>query len=179
MKAYKGFNKDMTCRDFQFEEGKTYEEKKAVLCNSGFHACENPLDCLSYYSPNKSVYHEVDLDGVSDERQQDSKICGKRITIGARLDFAGMVKGAVSFVFEKVKATTGYRAHAATKGKNSIAAALGYCSSAKAALGCWIVCSEFDNKGNIKEVKAAKVDDKTIKADTWYRLKDGNFVEVG
>ena len=225
MKAYKGFNKDMTCRDFQFEEGKTYEEKKAVLCNSGFHACENPLDCLSYYSPNKSVYHEVDLDGVSDERerQEDSKVCGKRITIGARLDFAGMVKGAVSFVFEKVKATTGNWAHAATtgneahaattgdmahaatsgneahaattgneahaattgdmahaevKGKNSIAAALGYCSSAKAALGCWIVCAEYDDTGKLKEVKVAKVDGESIKTDTWYQLEDGNFVEV-
>ena len=196
MKAYKGFNKDMTCRDFQFEEGKTYEEKKAVLCNSGFHACENPLDCLSYYSPNKSVYHEVDLDGVSDERLEDSKVCGKRITIGARLDFAGMVKGAISFVFEKVKATTGDRAHAATtgnlahaattgyrahaevKGKNSIAAALGYDSAAKAALNCWIVCSEYDNDGILKDVKAAKVDGELIKADTWYQLKDGNFVEV-
>ena len=187
MKAYKGFNKDMTCRDFQFEEGKTYEEKKAVLCNSGFHACENPLDCLSYYSPNKSVYHEVDLDGVSDERQEDSKVCGKRITIGARLDFSGMVKGAISFVFEKVKATTGNWAHAATtgneahaeaKGKNSIAAALGCASAAKAALGCWIVCAEYDDTGKIKEVKAAKVDGESIETDTWYRLKDGNFVEV-
>lgn len=49
MKAYKGFNKDMTCREFQFEEGKTYEEEKAKLCECGFHACENPLDCYSYY----------------------------------------------------------------------------------------------------------------------------------
>ncbi len=205
MKAYKGFNKDMTCRGFQFEEGKTYAEGKAILCNSGFHACENPLDCLSYYSPDKSVYHEVDLDGVSDERQQDSKICSKRITIGARLDFTGMVKGAVSFVFEKVKATTGNWAHAATTGedahaattgdaahaattgyaahaevkrKNSIAAALGYCSSAKAALGCWIVCAEYDASGELKEVKSSKVDGKVIKAETWYQLKDGNFVEV-
>ena len=152
--------------------------KKAVLCYSGFHACENPLDCLSYYSPDKSVYHEVDLDGVSDERQPDSKICSKRITIGARLDFAGMVKGAISFVFEKVKATTGYMAHAEVKGKNSIAAALGCASAAKAALGCWIVCAEYDDTGKIKEVKAAKVGGEFIKTDTWYRLKDGNFVEV-
>lgn len=58
MKAYKGFNKDMTCRDFQYEVGKTYETDEADLCNSGFHACENPLDCFRYYSPGKSKYCE-------------------------------------------------------------------------------------------------------------------------
>lgn len=68
MKAYKGFNKDMTCRGFQFEEGKTYHEKYADLCQSGFHACENPLDCFEYYAPGQSVYHEVELEDVSDQR---------------------------------------------------------------------------------------------------------------
>lgn len=46
MKAYKGFNKGLTCRGFQYEEGKTYEEQEAKLCKSGFHACENPIMCL-------------------------------------------------------------------------------------------------------------------------------------
>lgn len=53
MKAYKGFNKDMTCRGFQYEEGKTYETDKAELCKEGFHACENPLDCFNYYAPER------------------------------------------------------------------------------------------------------------------------------
>ena len=100
MKAYKGFNKDMTCRGFQFEEGKTYEEKDAKLCEKGFHACLNPLDCMDYYFLNDTVYHEVELDGVSDERHaEDTKVAAKKITIGARLDIAGMVKGAIDFVF--------------------------------------------------------------------------------
>lgn len=60
MKTYKGFNENMTCQGFQYEEGKEYEEKEAVVCERGFHACEYPLDCFSYYDPNKSVYHEVD-----------------------------------------------------------------------------------------------------------------------
>lgn len=59
IKSYKGFNKDMTCRGFQYEEGKEYEEPSVEICDHGFHACEYPLDCLGYYSPNKSVYHEV------------------------------------------------------------------------------------------------------------------------
>lgn len=59
MKTFKGFNKDMTCIGFQYEEGKSYEEKEAIACKSGFHACEYPLDCFNYYSPNESVYHVV------------------------------------------------------------------------------------------------------------------------
>ena len=63
IKAYKGFNKDMTCRDFRYEEGKEYEEERAKACNCGFHACEYPLDCLGYYDPAHSVYREVEQSG--------------------------------------------------------------------------------------------------------------------
>ena len=98
MKAYKGFNKDMTCRDFQYEEGKEYVTTEAKLCNSGFHACEYPLDCFSYYAPGASVYHEVELNDVSDERESDdTKICAKRIKIGAALDIKGLIKAAFEY----------------------------------------------------------------------------------
>ena len=100
MKAYKGFKKDMTCRGFQYEEGKTYETEKAELCESGFHACEDPLDCFGYYSPAESVFHEVELDGVSDEKDSDSKRCGKKIKIGARLDVAKICKIKFEYVKE-------------------------------------------------------------------------------
>ena len=108
MKAYKGFNKDMTCtpdgKAFQFEEGKTYEEAEAKLCKSGFHACENPLDCWGYYNILNSVVHEVELEGVSEEREKNNtKICAKKITIGARIDIKGIVKASVDFVIESVK----------------------------------------------------------------------------
>ena len=71
VKAYKGFDKDMKCRGFQYEEGKTYETDEAELCKSGFHACESPLDCFRYYEPAKSVYHEVELD-ATEETGDDS-----------------------------------------------------------------------------------------------------------
>ena len=117
MKAFKGFNRDMTCRGFQYEEGGKYETDKAKVCDTGFHACENPLDCLTYYKLNDSVYHEVEMGGEIDKRRDgDSKIASTKITIGAKLSIAGIVKGAIDFVMSKVKATAGYAVHAATAG---------------------------------------------------------------
>ena len=78
-------------------------------------------------------------------------------------------------------ATTGDGAHAEVSGKEAIASALGVAGKAKGALGCWIVCAEWENKNegwHIKCVKAAAVDGENIKADTWYMLKDGEFVEA-
>ena len=138
MKAYKGFNKDMTCRGFQYEEGKSYETDEAKLCKSGFHACLMPLDCFYYYSLNNSVFHEVELDDISDERGYDTKVCGKKIKIGARLSIAGMVNAQADSVFEKSNraddgssvVTSDYLSSAATSGDGSSAATSGVLSSA-------------------------------------------------
>ena len=101
MKAYKGFNKDMTCRYFQFEEGKEYEhEGKVNVCESGFHACERPLDCFYYYNPASSVYHEVEVDGDISKADNDTKVAAKKIKIGARLDIAGLVQAQFEYVKE-------------------------------------------------------------------------------
>ena len=281
MKMYKGFDKNLKCIDFQYEIGKTYTEDKAKLCNAGFHACENPIDCLNYYAPGESRYCDVDLDDVTDEHRDDSKRVGKKITVQGEIGIAGLVKAAVNIGIEKAKskttgdrahaatngdmahaaangnwahaattgngahaaangygahaattgdmahaattgnrahaattgdgahaastgnwahaattgygahaattgygahaATTGYYAHAEVSGKESIASALGIGGKAKGALGCWIVCAEWENKNtgwHIKCVKAAAVDGERIKADTWYMLKDGEFVEA-
>lgn len=75
IKTYKGFNKDMTCKYFQYKEGKEYEESNALVCETGFHACEYPLNCLSYYNPAESVYHEVEQSGKLSRNLDDSKRC--------------------------------------------------------------------------------------------------------
>ena len=85
IKTYKGFNKDMTCRDFQYEEGKEYVTEKAEACECGFHACEYPLDVFSYYPPGTSVYHEVEQSGDFDKSDSD-KVASTKIKIGARID---------------------------------------------------------------------------------------------
>ena len=95
--AYKGFNKDMTCLCFQYEEGKTYECEEAVLCKKGFHACLKPLDVLDYYPPSSSVYHVVELEGVCSELNGDSKVCARKITIGREISISELAKLAVEY----------------------------------------------------------------------------------
>ena len=130
MKAYKGFNPDMTCRGFQYKEGETYIEEKASLCNSGFHACEDPVDCFNYYNPAESVFHEVELDEVSTERDTDSKVAAKKITIGAKIDIASMIKASIDFRFSKTTKekgghATGCRGAASATGCRGAASATG------------------------------------------------------
>ena len=127
MKAYKGFNPDMTCRGFQYEEGKEYKTDKADLCNEGFHACERPLDVLQFYPFIKdgklSKFHEVELEEVSDQRDNDdTKVVAKQIKIGAELNLFGLVKAQ----FEYVKAHTTMEhtdPSAASAGENGAASA--------------------------------------------------------
>lgn len=186
IKAYKGFDKDLQCRGFQYEVGKDYETDRAELCDCGFHACEFPLDVFSYYAPGESRYCEVDLDATK-EREKDSKRCGKKIHIGLEIGLKGIIDAAIEFIFESSKpttrncahaATTGYRAHAAVKGKNSIACALGTNSVEKGALGCWLCLAEYDSDENVTGGRFVQVDGERIKADAYYTLKNGEFVEV-
>lgn len=94
MKAYKGFNRDMTCKGFQYEEGKTYETDEAKCCETGFHACENPIDCFQYYHPIISEYHEVECEGKIDHNHNlfaDSKFACTKIKIGKKISIFDMV----------------------------------------------------------------------------------------
>ena len=139
IKSYKGFNKDMTCRGFQYEEGKEYEEETADACHSGFHACEYPLDCLGYYSPNESVYHEVEQNGEFDRGEDDSKVASTKIKIGARLDISGLVKAAIDFTMSRVKkeaeSDEDYGASSAT-GNCGASSATGYKGASSATGNC-------------------------------------------
>ena len=119
METYKGFNKDMTAKNgYQYEEGKEYEEEKAVACECGFHACEYPLDCFEYYSPANSVYHIVEQSGELSKNSSDTKVASTKIKIGAEISIAGLVKAAIEYTKEKAKpesdATGDYGASSAT-----------------------------------------------------------------
>ena len=102
---YKGFNKDMTCRGFQFEKGKEYEEPVAKVCDYGFHSCEYPLDCFRHYAPAESVYHEVEVSGDIDKNNGDkeTKVASTKIKIGAEINIAGLVKAAIEYTTKHTK----------------------------------------------------------------------------
>ena len=130
METYKGFNKDMTAKNgFQYKEGKEYEEEKAVACECGFHACEYPLDCFRYYSPESSVYHVVEQSGEFSKNNDDSKVASTKIKIGAEISIAGLVKAAIEYTKERAKpecdATGDYGASSAT-GDYGASSATGY-----------------------------------------------------
>ena len=105
VKVYKGFNKHMQCtlngKIFQYEIGKEYKEDKADLCHCGFHACENPLDVLSYYNNIDDKFCEVELDKIDPNRNKDSKICGKKIKIGIEIGFLGLFKAGIEWIKNK------------------------------------------------------------------------------
>ena len=134
MKAYKGFNKDMTCRGFQYKEGETYETDTAELCEKGFHAYENPLDCFNYYAPGQSVYHEVEIDDNGQRNTDDSKVVGKKIKIGAQLSIPMICKLHFEYVTSKcdpAKSNAAGDKQAASAGDCGSASA-GDCGSASA-----------------------------------------------
>ena len=123
MKAYKGFDKNLQCRGLQYEIGGTQEVDKVKLCNQGLHACEAPLDVFRYYAPGEgSRYCEVEMDGVSDERGDDSKRVAKKLTVGAEIGIPGLVKAHVEYV----------KAHTTMEHTDQKAATAGSCGAATA-----------------------------------------------
>ena len=132
MKAYKGFDKRLRFRGFQYEVGKEYQEPEASLCHKGFHACENPLDTFRYYPPTESRYCEVEIEANGQRSSEDSKVCGEKIEIGAEIGVKGVINAGVRFIFEKCKNAT--EKHASGVCGNS--AASGVCGNAAASGSC-------------------------------------------
>lgn len=199
--AYKAMDKNMMCRGKQYEVGKTYHEDEADCCNAGMHACENPLDVLHYYPLRGGPrFFEVECGGNVDKSEEDSKLACTELTVKGEVNFAGLVKATVNAVFNRVKgkepfssgnystagssgnystaAATGAYCSAKADGKDSIAVVNGVCGKACGALGCYLVLTEYDDDGNMLLAKMAKVDGAVIKENTWYTLKNGEFVEA-
>ena len=134
MIVYKGTDKGMKCRGFQFDIGKEYVEEEAKLCDKGFHGCEYPLDVFAYYAPADSRFFVADLDGVTDEEaEDDSKRAGTKIKLRAEIGIAGIVKAAVEYIKERAESSdnqTGDRSAATNTGDQSAATNTGYYSAA-------------------------------------------------
>ena len=212
--GFKGFDKDLKCKGFQYEVGKTYtHDGKVELCSTGFHFCENPLHILAFYNPATSRFGEVDDNGgASPEKETDSKRVSSRLHIKAEITLKNLIETGMKFVFDRVvwgkkdtpqthgnysaAQTHGYSSAAQTHGyysaaqthgdysaaqthgKESIAVSTGYLGRASGTAGNWIVLAEWDKGFSLRWVKTAKVDGKKLKADTFYTLKGGKFVEA-
>ena len=195
MKSYKGFNKDMTCRDFQYEEGKEYEETAAEVCETGFHSCEYPLDCFHYYDPAHSVYHEVEADGEIDKADDGTKLASTKLKIGAELSIAGLVKAPIEYTIKRTKKEAGdtetYGASSATgdcgassatgnygassaDNATAVAIAWGACSKAKGVIGSHLVFADWEYNGDADDDDCEKAD---AGIDSW-TFKGAKMVRV-
>ena len=212
MKGYKAFEKGLICRGKQYAENTVFEEDEAEICKSGMHFCKNPLDVLYYYplvdnDGKMSEFAEVEaLDEVKTD--DNKKFCTKKLKVGAKIDFANLVKASVSFDYEKMEeigetdlnnskryakigssgdsakiGSSGDSAQINSTGKYAVICCAGHGSIAKGKLGSWITLSEWqyseEEKAHIPVcVKTAKIDGTRIKEDTYYKLENGRFKQV-
>ncbi|EBH5413920.1 hypothetical protein CP733_07930 [Salmonella enterica] len=136
--TFKGFNKDLKCRDFQFKIGKTFHhDGKVEACGSGFHACECPFDVFSYYPPAESRYAETISFGVIDREEiGDTKIASASITIKAELTLPQFIQRGIEWIWSKIDKSleqqimTGYQSAATNTGDWSAATNTGNRSAA-------------------------------------------------
>ena len=206
-KCIKGFDSELKCREFQYEVGKEYKleyGEEAKICEKGFHAIDGdecPLSVFDYYPPcdengTPNRYCEVEVGGTIEKREE--KIVGSEIKIGAEIGIPGLVKAHIEWVkrhlidddehkssntgCQSSASNTGYQSSAEVSGKDSVAIATGYDSKARGSLGCAIVVAERGNWNGetypLIGIRAAIVDGVKIKADTWYTVRNGEFVEV-
>ena len=216
--AYKGFDKDFKCRDFQYKVGETYKmDGNIERCRRGFHACESPMEVFDYYDMLTSRFAVVEQSGKIDKEEGSTKVCSSCIKIKEEIKIADIIDLGVEWLKEitspsKIEAnntsndgyyakigssgnnaqigSSGYSAKIGSSGNNakidssgqdSVIMCAGHDSKAKAALGSWITLAEWKRIGNVWKpvcVKTEQVDGKRIKADTYYKLIDGEFEEV-
>lgn len=202
--SYKAFDKNMRYRDFQYEVGREYEMDGDIkCCNRGFHACKNPLEVWDYYDMLNSRFAEVEQSGKIDEEGNSTKVCSSHIKIKAELKLADIIKVGVEWLKDitspskfktngalndngdrnKQIGSSGDYAQIDSTGEDSVIMCAGNSSRAKAKVGSWITLAEWEwsdeKKHNVPVcVKTEYVDGENIKADTWYRLQKGEFIEV-
>ncbi|EEH3375149.1 hypothetical protein G7O74_000562 [Salmonella enterica] len=202
--TFKGFNKDLKCRGFQFAIGETFHhDGKVEACGSGFHACECPFDVFSYYPPAESRYAETISFGITDsEEGGDTKIASSSITIKDELTLPQFIQRGIEWIWSKIDKSleqqimtgdwsaatntgdwsaatnTGDWSAAEVSGSQSVAASLGIEGKARASEGGAIVLCYRDEDGELIHIRASKVGENGIMPDIWYQLnEDGEFVE--
>ncbi|EIK2568607.1 hypothetical protein OLL38_000962 [Salmonella enterica] len=185
--TFKGFNKDLTCRDFQFAIGETFHhDGKVEACGSGFHACECPFDVFSYYPPAESRYAETLSFGVTDhEEEGDTKIASSSITIKDELTLPQFIQRGIEWIWSKIDKSleqqimTGNRSAATNTGYQSAATNTGYqsaatntgCQSAAEVSGSQSVAASLGIKGKSRASEGGAI-------VLCYRDKNGELIHI-
>lgn len=185
--SYKGFDKNLQCRGFQYEIGKTYKHYGDVqACSSGFHACEYPLDVFGYYSPSHNRFAVVEQSGKLDKRDEGSKVASSAISITAEITIAELIKAAIEYTTKRCNpidkqspsSATGNQGASSATGKASVAITTGTDGMAMAGECGAIVLVYRNDNGDIVHIRASKVGENGIKPNVWYSLnQNGDFVE--
>ena len=203
-KGYKAFKPGMICKDKQYAENTDYEEVGGKICEKGMmHYCVNPFDVLNFYDLVDESGKFSDFAEVKALDQpisgSDGKFATKKLRIGAKLSFAGFIKACIDYTKEQTNVnmpksdvatgnsaqigSSGNSAKIDSTGVDSVICCAGHGCTVKAKIGSWITLAEWEyseEKGRSvpRCVKTEYVDGEKIKADTWYRLENGEFVEV-
>jgi len=125
--GYKGFDRKFQCRGFHFKENEIYKDKEAVICNKGFHFCENPIDIFSYYDPANSRFAEVEGTGKTEKHTEDSKVVCSELHVKTEVSLSAIIGIGVKFILDKVNwkdnkiTNTGYMSAATNTGDRSAA----------------------------------------------------------
>ncbi|HFG4698607.1 TPA: hypothetical protein ACGHD2_001780 [Salmonella enterica subsp. enterica serovar Newport] len=185
--TFKGFNKDLKCRDFQFEIGKTFHhDGKVGACSSGFHACECPFDVFSYYSPADSRFAETISFGITDrEEYGDTKIASASITIKAELTLPQFIQRGIEWIWSKIDKSLeqqimcGNRSAATNTGDCSAATNTGDCSAATNTGDC----SVAEVSGSQSVAAAFGIEGKARASEggaivLCYRDEDGELIHI-
>ena len=200
--GFKGFDENMQCRGFQYEEGKTYHEDGEIqACQSGFHYCKYPLDVFGYYPPAKSRFCAVEGFGKVSNDTDDTKIAVSDLKVKAEIGIAGIVKAAIEYTrnrctnkcnTEEGKPATAGSYGAATAGDNGAATSRGKSCTGKhgisvargndvkvrGGMGAILVIAEEEKERyEIASWKVVSVDGDKVKPDTWYKLQNGELIE--
>ncbi|EAN7014916.1 hypothetical protein EKO47_23310 [Salmonella enterica] len=185
--TFKGFNKNLKCRDFQFEIGKTFHhDGKVEACGSGFHACECPFDVFSYYPPAESRYAETISFGVIDrEEEGDTKIASASITIKSELTLPQFIQRGIEWIWSKIDKSleqqimtgnrsaatnTGYQSAATNTGYQSAATNTGYQSAAEVS-GSQSVAASLGIEGKARASEGGAI-------VLCYRDEDGELIHI-
>ena len=196
IKSYKGFDKNLKCRDFQYEIGKEYEmDGEIKVCNRGFHACESPFDVFDHYTMIDSRFCEVEQDGNISKEDRGTKICSSKIKIKAELKLADMIYLGVEWLKEitspeKIKTSikdnsSGYGAKIGSSGYGAKIGSSGYdakigSSGNYAQIGSSGDGAQIGSSGDDAQIGSSGNDAKIGSSGNYAQIgSSGNYAKIG